>query len=358
MSSIRVALAGVGNVASALVQGVEMYRRSDCRLGLLPEIDQYSVTDLEFVVAFDVNANKVGRDLSEAIFVEPNNTVGVFEPPELGAPVLKGPVLDGLDSRIREFVPVDESQRAADVAGELRRRGADVLVITIPTGSQRAAEFYANAALDAGCAVFNGMPALVANDPTISAKAERLGLPVVGDDVKSQVGATIVHRSLANIFPSRGAVLDRTIQLDWGGDMDFCNLLSNGRYEMGKRQSKTESVIARLPNRDDVEVQISAVDYIPFLANQKEAYFRLEGRIFGGVPVRIDVTMQVIDGYNSAGIIVDGVRVLKIALDGGVGGVLHPACSFFNKRPPEQLDDVVARERLVEFIRGERPRGG
>ena len=255
-----------------------------------------------------------------------------------------------MSSSIKEHVPTSEQQVPVDVTAELRNRGVDVAVIIIPTGSNKAAEFYADAALEAGCGVMNGMPALIANNPALVAKAESLGLPLIGDDVKSQIGATIIHRGLANLFPARGAMLDRTIQLDWGGDMDFCNLTSNNRYEQGKRQSKTESVIANLQNRDTVECQISAVDYIPFLRNTKEAYTRLEGRIFGGVPVRVDITMQVIDAYNSAGILTDAIRVAKVAMDRNAGGVVHPACSFFNKKPPQQLEDYVARKNLMEFL--------
>ncbi len=351
---IRVAIVGIGNVASALVQGVELYKREpESIIGVLPEITQYTIDDIEFVAGFDVNANKIGMDLGEAIFVAPNNTVTVYRPEALHAPVLKGPVLDGLDSNIKHFVPLSDDQEPVDVTGELKRREVDVVVITIPTGSNEAAAYYAQAALDAGCAVVNGMPALVANSAEIVAKAEQLKLPLVGDDVKSQIGATIIHRGLANLFPARGARLDRTIQLDWGGDMDFCNLTSNNRYEQGKRQSKTESVVAKLPDRETVDCQISAVDYIPFLKNQKEAYTRLEGRIFGGVPVRVDITMQVIDAYNSAGILLDAIRVTKIALERHIGGVLHPACSFFNKKPPQQLEDYIARKNLIAFINDE-----
>jgi len=349
--AIRVALVGIGNVASALVQGVEMYKNNpDSIIGVLPEITQYSLDDIEFVVGFDVNKNKVGKDLSQAIFIEPNNTITVHEPQHLNAEILKGPVLDGLNSNIRNFVPVSEEQDPANVVDELKRLKVDVLVIMIPTGSNEAAKHYANAALDAGCGVINGMPAHIANNAEIVEKAESLTLPIVGDDIKSQIGATIIHRGLANLFPARGAILDRTIQLDWGGDMDFCNLTSNNRYEQGKRQSKTESVVAKLPNRDTVECQISAVDYIPFLKNTKEAYTRIEGRIFGGVPVRIDITMQVIDGYNSAGILTDAIRIAKIAMDRNFGGVVHPACSFFNKKPPQQEEDYIARKKLMEFI--------
>jgi len=353
---INVALVGIGDVASALVQGSENYKKNpDKIVGLLPEITQYDITDINFVVGFDVNSNKVGRDLSEAIFTEPNCNMKLYQPDFLDAPVLKGPVLDGLDSNIKNIVPVSDSQIAVDVSRELKNRNVNVVVILLPTGSHKAVKFYALAALEAGACIINGMPSPVVRDQEIVKKAESLSLSLIGDDVKSQVGATIIHRSLANLFPMRGAILDRTIQLDWGGCSDFCNLLTpmaNGelRYEQGKRQSKTEAVIANLQNKDEVQCQISAVDYIPFLKNQKEAYMRLEGRIFGGAPVRIDVTMFVEDGNNSAGIIADCIRISKIAKDRNIGGVLHSACSFFTKHPPEQLEDITAKKRLIDFI--------
>ena len=355
---INVALFGVGDVASALVQGTENYKKNpDNIIGLLPEITQYSINDIQFVVGIDVNTNKVGKDLSKAIFAEPNCNMRLFEPEFLDAPVLRGPILDGLDSNIKNIVPVAENQKPVEITEELKRFEVDVAVILLPTGSHKAVNFYANAALDAGAAVVNGMPSHVAKDPQLVKKAEEFNLSLIGDDVKSQIGATIIHRSLANLFPMRGAILDRTIQLDWGGSSDFLNLLTpmkngNLRYEEGKRQSKTEAVVANLQNRDSVECQISAVDYIPFIKNQKEAYMRLEGRIFGGAPVRVDITMFVEDGNNSAGILADCIRVSKIAKDRKFGGVLQSACSFFSKHPPEQLDDTVAKEHLVNFIEG------
>jgi myo-inositol-1-phosphate synthase len=360
--NINVAIVGVGDVASALVQGVENYKENPDRIiGLLQEITQYSVSDINFVLGVDVNANQVGKDLSEAIFDEPNCNVKLFEPKFLNAPVIKGHVLDGLESNIKYIIPVDESQKPEDIEEEFKKRNVHVVVILLPTGCHKAVKFYAEAALDAGACVVNGMPSYVAKDPELVKKAENLKLSLIGDDIKSQIGATIVHRSLANLFPMRGAILDRTIQLDWGGSSDFCNLLTpkqDGKlfYEEGKRQSKTQSVIAKLQNKDTVECQISAVDYIPFLKNQKEAYMRLEGRIFGGAPVRIDITMFVEDGNNSAGIIADCIRVSKIAYDRKIGGVLYSACSFFNKHPPEQLEDNIAKERLSEFINNKRER--
>jgi len=361
-NKIRVAIVGCGDVASALVQGVENYKKNpDKIIGILPEITQYSINDVEFVLGIDVNANKIGKDLSEAIFVEPNCNMVLYRPEKLNAPVIKGPILDGLDTNIKHIVPVDKEQEEANIVEELKKRNVDVVAILLPTGAHKAVKFYANAALDAGACVVNGMPSHVAKDKELIKKAEELNLPLIGDDVKSQIGATIIHRTLANLFPMRGAILERTIQLDWGGGGDFCNLLTpmpDGklRYEEGKRQSKTEAVIANLPNKDSIECQISAVDFIPFLNNQKEAYMRLEGKIFGGAPVRIDLTMFVQDGNNSAGIVFDMIRIAKIGKDRGIGGVLNSACSFFCKHPPEQLDDIEAKKRLVEFLEGKRER--
>ena len=361
-SKINTALIGIGDVASALVQGVENYKRNlDKIIGILPEITQYSISDINFVLGIEVNANKVGKDLSEAIFAEPNCNMELYRPDFLNAPVIKGPIIDGLDSNIKNIVPLDDNQKEADIIKELKERNVDVVVILLPTGAHKAVKFYTLAALDAGACVVCGMPSYVAKDHEIVQKAEGLRLSLIGDDVKSQIGATIIHRSLANLFPMRGAMLDRTIQLDWGGCSDFCNLLTpkpDGQlyYEEGKRHSKTESVVAKLQNKDTVECQISAVDYIPFLKNQKEAYMRLEGRIFGGAPVRVDITMFVEDGNNSAGIIVDCIRISKIAKDRQVGGVLHSASSFFMKHPPKQLDDFRAKRRLVRFIQGKKTR--
>ncbi len=358
---INVALVGVGDVACALIQGIENYKANGNPIGILPEITQYNLTDINFALGIDVNSNKVGKDLSEAIFAEPNCNMELYRPGIMNSPVIRGPILDGLDSNIKNIVPVDKNQQQADIVKELKDREVDIMVILLPTGSHEAVKFYAMKGLEAGCCIVNGMPSHVVKDPEIIKKAEELNLSLIGDDVKSQIGATIIHRSLANLFPMRGAILDRTIQLDWGGCSDFCNLLTpmpNGklRYDEGKRQSKTESVVANLPNKDEIDCQISAVDYIPFLKNQKEAYMRLEGRIFGGAPVRLDITMFVEDGNNSAGIITDCIRVSKIAKDRKVGGVLQSACSFFNKHPPEQLEDQVAKEHLIEFLEGKRKR--
>jgi len=361
-NKINCAIVGVGDVASALVQGVQNYKKNPEKIiGVLPEINQYSINDINFVLGIDVNSNKVGKDLSKAIFIEPNCNMKLFEPDFLNTPVIKGPVMDGLDSNIKNIIPIDNDQKPVDITQELKKSNTDVVVILLPTGSHQAVNFYAMSALEAGACIINGMPSHVVKDKEIVSKAEELNLSLIGDDVKSQIGATIIHRTLANLFPMRGATLDKTIQLDWGGSSDFCNLLTpmpNGslRYEEGKRQSKTEAVIANLQNKTTVDCQISAVDYIPFLKNQKEAYMRLEGRVFGGAPVRVDVTMFVEDGNNSAGVLVDCIRVSKIAKERKIGGILHSACSFFAKHPPEQLDDFIAKKRLLEFLDDKRDR--
>jgi myo-inositol-1-phosphate synthase len=361
-NNINVAIIGVGDVASALVQGCTNYKKNPEKIiGILPEIPQYKISDINFVLGIDVNSNKVGKDLSEAIFTEPNCNMRLFEPDFLNAPVLKGPVMDGLDSNIKNIIPVDDNQKPVDIVNEIKSRAVDVTVILLPTGSHEAVRFYALSALKAGSCVVNGMPSHIVKNPEIIQKAENLNLSLIGDDVKSQIGATIIHRALANLFPMRGAILEKTIQLDWGGSSDFCNLLTpmpdgSLRYEEGKRQSKTEAVISNLQNKNSVECQISAVDYIPFLKNQKEAYMRLEGRVFGGAPVRVDITMFVEDGNNSAGIIADCIRVSKIAKDRKIGGVLQSACSFFAKHPPEQLEDFIAKKNLIEFLENKRKR--
>ena len=355
MKKIRVAIAGVGNCASALVQGVDYYSTSNQEpIGAVFELGGFKIPDIEFIIGFDVNSNKVGKTIGEAIFVEPNCAEFLNKADRQFGRVYKGEVFDGLDSAIREFVPLDDGQQPANVEKLLRSEKIDVVLILLPTGAQEAAEYYARAALNAGCAVVNGIPASIANNEELVSLAKEKHLPIIGDDVKSQIGATITHRALTNLFPIRHAVVDRTIQLDWGGDMDFRNLTSNHRYETGgKRRSKTDAVIDGLPNKDTVEAQVSAVDYIPFLKNQKEAYTRIEGRIFGGKSVRLDLMIQVQDAYNSAGILVDAIRAAMVGKERGIGGVLHSAASLYNKRPPKQLPDTIANEHFQKFLNGE-----
>lgn len=340
----NIAIAGVGNCASALVQGIEADEKPD------PLFSGLEKSEINFVAGFDVHAGKVGSDISEAIFQEPNCANKITDVGNKNAPVFKGSVLDGLDSDIADHIPVDTNQEPVSVSKKLKEADADILIILLPTGSQEAAEYYAHEALEAGCAVINGMPASIANNQAISQKARKKNLPVIGDDIKSQIGATIIHRALTKLFPMRGAKLDSTIQLDWGGDMDFCNLMSNGRYEHGKRQSKTESVLSVLPDSEDVDAKVSAVDYIPFLENQKEAYTRLQGKIFGGQPVRIDVNMEVQDAYNSAGMLLGCIYACDNALKRNRGGVLESASAFFCKKPPIQMDYAESVKDLRSFL--------
>jgi myo-inositol-1-phosphate synthase len=354
MNKIRVAIVGIGNCASALIQGVEYYKKStDEPIGVMSELGGYNLNDLTFVIGFDVHKEKVGKSLAEAIFVEPNCVDFLSKADSQDGVVIKGEVLDGINSAIKDFIPVDDAQKPVNIENVLRDEEIDVVVILLPTGSQQAAEYYAKAALRAGCAIVNGIPASIANNNELVKLAEKMKVPIIGDDIKSQIGATITHRALTNLFPMRHAIIDRTIQLDWGGDMDFRNLTSNNRYESGgKRRSKTESVISELPNRESVEAQVSAVDYIPFLKNQKEAYTRIEGRIFGGKKVRLDLTIEVQDAYNSAGILIDAIRAAMVGKERGVGGVLTSASALFNKRPPEQVPDAMANENLIKFLAG------
>ncbi len=354
MPKINVALVGVGNCASALVQGIQYYSNPDRDLiGAEFELGGYNISDINIVLGFDVHKDKVGKTISEAIFIRPNCAEFLTKVDNTPALVYKGEVLDGLDSEIKTYVPTDETQSGVNIETILKKHQVDVAVILLPTGSQQAAEYYTKAAIHADCAVVNGIPANIANNAELVGLAEDRKVPIIGDDIKSQIGATITHRALTNLFPMRHAVVDRTIQLDWGGDMDFRNLTSNKRYETGgKRQSKTEAVIDGLPNKDEVEAQVSAVDYIPFLKNQKEAYTRIEGRIFGGKSVRIDMMIQVQDAYNSAGILVDAIRVAMIGKERQMGGALMVASSLYSKRPPKQLSDAVAYKKLQEFLNG------
>ncbi|MCS4541244.1 MAG: inositol-3-phosphate synthase [Euryarchaeota archaeon] len=361
MTEIRVAIAGVGNVASALVQGIAFYAQAeneDSILGLMhPEINGYKVNDIKIVAAFDVNKHKIGKDISQAIFLEPNNCLIFSEVPKIGIEVKKGPVLDGIGETLVDSVPVDENQKPVDVKKELENSNADVLVNLVPVGSDKAAKFYAEAAIDAGCAVINGMPAFVANNKEIVAKAEKSGVPVIGDDVKSQVGATIVHRALVDLLVNRGVRLKNTYQLNFGGDMDFKNMLSRERLKT-KKITKTEAVRSLIPEdyRERVGIHIGPSDYVPFLNNQKIAYIRVEGEKFGRVPMYIDVKLHVHDAPNSAGCLVDCIRCAKIGLDRGISGILYSPSAAYMKYPPEKMPDPQAFKSLEEFITGKRER--
>lgn len=329
MNDIRVALVGVGNVASSLLQGLAATENEDS-LGakLLP------------VVGFDVNKNKVGLPLFQGIEVSPNCAQRMaVDISKFTGKIYRGPLLDGLSASLADIVPVDTNSASVNVTSVLREQGVEVLIIMVPTGANEAARYYAQSAIRAGCAVVNAMPAEVINSPGIVEQALRARVPLIGDDMKSQIGATAIHRALMELFTSRHAVVDRTLQLDWGGDTDFLNLVHGSRYDSGKGRSKTEAVNWNHPN---ALVHINASDYIPFLGNRKEAYTRVEGKIFGNQRVRIDVHMEVEDGYNAAGVVLPAAICAGLALRRGLAGPLDAACAWLCKRPRNQITDREA----------------
>jgi myo-inositol-1-phosphate synthase len=356
MGSVKVAIVGVGNCAASLVQGVHYYRDADATAsvpGLMHvKFGEYHVSDIEFVAAFDVDAKKVGRDLSEAIVASENNTIKICDVPPLGVPVQRGTTLDGLGKYYREMIEESDEQ-PVDVVAALRQSGADVLVCYLPVGSQQAAEFYAQCALDAGVAFVNALPVFIAGTKAWADKFTAAGVPIVGDDIKSQVGATITHRVLAKLFEDRGVRLDRTMQLNVGGNMDFKNMLERERLE-SKKISKTQSVTSQVDRDMGVgNVHIGPSDHVPWLSDRKWAYVRLEGRAFGDVPLNLEYKLEVWDSPNSAGIIIDAVRAAKIAKDRGIGGPILSASSYFMKSPPVQYSDSQARDAVEAFIRGD-----
>lgn len=354
MSKIRVAIAGVGNCASSLIQGVHFYRNAqddEFVPGLMHvNLGGYRPGDLEFVAAFDVNANKVGKDLSEAMWVEPNNTIKFAEVPPTGVKVHRGPVHDGLGKYLKQVVPKYRGG-ADDVAGILRETKADVLINYLPVGSEVAARFYAEQALAAGCGFINCIPVFIASDPVWSKRFTERGVPIVGDDIKSQVGATITHRILTDLFKKRGVRLDRTYQLNFGGNTDFMNMLERDRLE-SKKISKTQAVTSQLGHPMLAEnVHVGPSDYVPWLSDRKWCYIRMEGTTFGNVPLQCEVKLEVWDSPNSAGVVIDAVRCAKLALDRGIGGPLTAASSYFMKSPPVQYTDDEARTNVEEFIK-------
>jgi myo-inositol-1-phosphate synthase len=356
MGSVRVAIVGVGNCASSLVQGVEYYKDADpaSRVpGLMHvQFGPYHVRDIEFVAAFDVDAKKVGRDLAEAIVASENNTIKICDVPPTGVTVQRGPTLDGLGEFYQQII-AESDEPPADVVQALREARADVLVSYLPVGSEQADRFYAQCAIDAGVAFVNALPVFIASDPVWAAKFTKAGVPIIGDDIKSQVGATITHRVMAKLFEDRGVELLRTYQLNFGGNMDFMNMLERKRLQ-SKKISKTQSVTSQIPHEmARADVHIGPSDHVPWLDDRKWAYVRLEGRSFGDTPLNLEYKLEVWDSPNSAGIIIDAVRAAKIAKDRGIGGpVLSPA-SYFMKSPPEQYSDDVARDAVEKFIRGD-----
>src|ERR1700754_3365182 len=356
MGSVRVAIVGVGNCASSLVQGVEYYKNADPNdrvPGLMHvTFGDYHVSDVKFGAAFDVDAKKVGMDLAEAIVASENNTIKLTDVPPTGVTVQRGPTFDGLGTYYREIIE-ESSVEAVDVVQALRDAEVDVVVSYLPVGSEQADKFYAQAAIDAGCAFVNALPVFIASDPVWAQKFTDAGLPIVGDDIKSQVGATIVHRALAKLFEDRGVELLRTYQLNFGGNMDFMNMLERTRL-VSKKISKTQSVTSQIPHEMvKSDVHIGPSDYVPWLDDRKWAYIRLEGRAFGDVPLNAELKLEVWDSPNSAGIIIDAIRAAKIAMDRGIGGPLLSASSYFMKSPPEQYADDDARDAVDNFINGE-----
>src|ERR687884_725502 len=355
MGAVKVAIVGVGNCAASLVQGVHYYRDADETTsvpGLMHvRFGPYHVSDVEFVAAFDVDAKKVGQDLSAAIVASENNTIKICDVPPLGIPVQRGTTLDGLGKYYRETIEESDDE-PVDVVAALRASGADVLVCYLPVGSQQAAEFYAQAAIDAQVAFVNALPVFIAGTPAWAEKFTAAGVPIIGDDIKSQVGATIVHRILARLFEDRGMVLDRTYQLNVGGNMDFKNMLERERLE-SKKISKTQAVTSQLDNGIEVDdVHIGPSDHVPWLEDRKWAYIRLEGRNFGDVPLNLEMKLEVWDSPNSAGVVIDAVRCAKLARDRGLGGPLLGPSAYFMKSPPVQYTDERARELVEEFIGG------
>jgi len=358
---IRVAIIGVGNCASSLVQGIRYYKNVNGNSPLVPGImhnvlGNYKISDIKFVAAIDVDKKKVGKDLGTAIFSKPNCTKKFSDVPKLNVEVKKGPVLDGIAETTREKFEVDEKQKPVDVAQILKENKAEIAINYLPVGSEEAVRYYAKCCLDAGVALINAMPIFIASNSEWAKKFEDKNLPVIGDDIKSQVGATIVHRTLAKLFSDRGVKIENTYQLNVGGNTDFLNMLERQRLK-SKKISKTESVQSQMPTRmPDENIHIGPSDYVPWLNDKKIAFIRLEGKKFGDVPISLECRLDVEDSPNSAGVMVDAIRCCKLALDRKISGALISSSSYFMKHPPQQFSDTVARNMVEEFITGERER--
>ncbi|MFH1835110.1 MAG: inositol-3-phosphate synthase [Methanobacteriota archaeon] len=361
MKDIKVAIVGVGNCASSLVQGIEYYKDVSGDDSLIPGlmhnvIGGYKISNIKFVAAFDVDSKKVGKDLSYAIFSEPNCTLKFSDVKKWDVTVQKSPVLDGVGDTTRDKFTVDEKQKPVDIADELKSSGAEVLINYLPVGSEEATKFCAKECLKVGVAFINAIPVFIASNPEWSGKFAEKKIPIIGDDIKSQVGATIVHRTLTRLFVDRGVKLDHTYQLNVGGNTDFLNMLERTRLK-SKKISKTQSVQSQLPTQLPAEdIHIGPSDYVPWLDDKKLCFIRMEGRKFGDVPLNIELRLDVEDSPNSAGVMVDAIRCAKLALDRGVGGALTSPSSYFMKSPPIQYADSVCREMVEEFIKGERER--
>ena len=365
MAKIKIAIVGMGNCASSLVQGIEYYKHAkseDC-IGLMHwEVGGYEPSDIEVVAAFDIDLRKVGKDISEAIFEKPNCTTVFCETvPKAGVRVSMGTILDGVAPHManydekRTFLPSDEPEATrAEIVDILKDSGAEVLVSYLPVGSEEAARYYAECALEAGCGLVNCMPVFIVSDPAFSDRFKAAGLPMVGDDIKAQLGATITHRTLTDLFAKRGVKLERTYQLNTGGNTDFLNMLNRDRLA-SKKTSKTEAVQSVAATRlADDDIHVGPSDYVPWQNDNKVCFLRMEGKLFGDVPMNIEMRLSVEDSPNSAGVSIDAIRCAKIALDRGIGGILHSPSSYFMKHPPEQVTDDEAHRRMKAFIAGER----
>ncbi|MBI3859866.1 MAG: inositol-3-phosphate synthase [Thaumarchaeota archaeon] len=353
MGRIRVAMAGVGNCASAIVQGVRYYSEKGSGDGLTYwKVGKYTPEDIEFVAAFDVSAKKVGLDLSRAIFQAPNNTAKICDVPKMGVEVKKGPVLDGLGKYLKDVVPL-ASRRESDVVEELDRSGAEMLVNYLPVGSTRASHAYAEAAIESGVGFVNAIPVFIASESRWAGRFSKAKLPCAGDDVMSQLGATVLHKTMVKLAVDRGVKVDETYQLNIGGDTDFLNMLEETRLK-DKRESKTSAVRAMSPY--EVPTRIGPSDYVPFLKNDKVCYIWLKGKYFGGAVVKVDVKLHVIDAYDSGGVMVDAIRGTRIALDRGVRGQLTSVSAFCFKHPPIQMPYPEAKTAFEEFSSGRRER--
>jgi myo-inositol-1-phosphate synthase len=352
---VRVAIIGIGNCASSLVQGVQFYKDADDNTeipGLMhATVGGYHVRDIEFSAAFDVVKGKVGKDLSEAIWAEPNNTIKFADVPYLNVPVHRGMTHDGLGKYVK--TKVEKAEGPTDnIVKILKETKTDVVVNFMPVGSEMATKWYVEQVLEAGCAFVNGIPVFIASSEYWSQRFAERNLPIVGDDIKSQVGATIVHRVLTNLFKDRGVHLDRTYQLNFGGNMDFYNMLERERLE-SKKISKTNAVTSQLPYDLGVDnVHVGPSDYVPWLTDRKWCHIRMEGRAFGNVPLNLELKLEVWDSPNSAGVMIDAVRCAKIGLDRGIGGPLIAPSSYFMKTPPQQFTDGQARDKVEAFIAG------
>jgi myo-inositol-1-phosphate synthase len=357
LPNINVAIAGVGNCASAVIQGVHFYRNAseqETVPGLLHvKFGGYHPSDIKFVAAFDIDSRKVGKDLSEAIFSKPNNTRVFAHPPNMKVRVMRGPVMDGLGKYLKTVVKVEKEQNSVDVAEILRKSETDVLVNYLPVGSEEATRWYAEQALKAGCAFINCIPVFIASDQNWEKRFRSAGLPVAGDDVMSQLGATVLHKTLAKLLVDRGVKIDESYQLNIGGDTDFLNMLEEERLR-SKRISKTSAVQAMIPY--DVPLRIGPSDYVDFLDNKKICYVRLRGRYFGDSPASVDVKLDIWDAPNSGGVIIDVIRAVKLALDRKINGALVSISSYAFKHPPVQASTSVAKQWVEDFMNGSRER--